>query len=194
MKAFAAHIENLLEPKHRLPLFAAVRETLLGQRQELRYRQQRCTSMRRYRKIRRLSIGIMPFFVVLERQLSGTRDESSAALGRLKHLVVSVIILQNDLVGLAKDIKEGESMNSLLVMARPKRNDAGDLDMYRKLTSAAKIAEREHNLTVCQAIATAQSIFESARSSNESRLAGMILSFSHHHLKWAMHTRRYVAN
>ncbi|KAE9367065.1 hypothetical protein N431DRAFT_445744 [Stipitochalara longipes BDJ] len=187
MQAFAAHAAYLLPGGTCMAFFNAIRGTLEGQTKELKYRSKLCSSMRTYEKIRNSSIGIMPFFILLEIYLCGPAHQPSRKIQRLKDLVISTVVLQNDMVGLEKDLQSGELMNSVLVVSGLEGFEKENQRNQQTLERAVRHIGDKHNSIIGQALLTANAV----RKTSETMLANHILSFSHNHLLWAMHTTRY---
>jgi hypothetical protein len=138
-------------------------------------------------------MGIHPFFTLirtLHRPLDG---EYLSGLRALQIRVSLVLGLQNDLVGLEKDRRNGETMNAVLVSMK---EEAGvDVDLLNMiLPRVIQDVCSIHNFCLSAAVEMYEGL--SARMSgavHEPILETSILAFADTHLKWCASSKRYQA-
>ncbi|KAL1635310.1 hypothetical protein SLS56_001733 [Neofusicoccum ribis] len=186
IRSLRMRISQLLGHGSAIAMLRDVKACLEGQMDELRYRSSPCTSLQEYSRIRHRSIGAMPFLTLAALQLA---HDSSAKANRflvsLKELVVSIVFLQNDLVGLEKDLKEDVSMNAFMVMRQSRGSPT--------IPTSEDLAElaAQHNALVSKALFMYRRNAGQDGSDTYTLAATSIISFIETHLTWARKSRRY---
>ena len=157
---------------------------------ELRFRQGDIpNTLETYLQFRGKTMGIHPFFTlirtlhrpIVEKYLSGLRD--------LQTRVSLVLGLQNDLVGLEKDRRNGETMNAVLVSLKEQAGvdvDHMNTILPRTIQEICSI----HNLCLSAAVEMHERMNEETRGRI---LETVILAFADTHLKWCASSKRYQA-
>lgn len=140
-----------------------------------------------YLAVRTHTIGLEPFFSILESLLLVRRDDTPTT--SYATLLVSVNLavgLQNDIVGLEKDISRGERFNMILLATKQ--------DEKQDIESALMMAIEMHN----DAVRTSLSCYEDLISGisyfadqDLDLVAKSVLLFLRTHYSWATHSRRY---
>ena len=146
--------------------------------------------VQRYLDIRARTVGLRPFFDILqfEFRLSFDQSQGHSALWQLEDGVTLAVALQNDIVGLSKDIAKGQVLNLALIHA----NQADD-----DLETGYQLAVEMHNRSV-EAAASAASL-ASRGDFCDSELAvhqyvDCLLGFIDRHFAWAASSQRYASH
>ncbi|RAH42166.1 terpene synthase family protein [Aspergillus brunneoviolaceus CBS 621.78] len=143
--------------------------------------------------VRTKTIGIGPFMTMAIWGILGRKiehKELNALMDKIKH----VVGLQNDLIGLEKDIRSGECMNSVLILARS--GQVGDVVNEQKtiLARAQRVYEM-HNQLVIEAVEIARNFLSRPiiDMTSEEKVAAMetILLVAQHHLHRSTSAKRY---
>lgn len=142
-----------------------------------------------YRKLRSGTIGLAPFWEILRGNLffEMERNFVEATSLKLESHVAAVVGLQNDLVGLAKDLEDGDQMNYVSLRA-----ERESLNTRQALAAAIEL----HNRTVREAVEerrTLESLWPDSWKGNGSMriYADSMLGFMTTHFMWASASRRY---
>ncbi|KAJ5520786.1 hypothetical protein N7463_001239 [Penicillium fimorum] len=146
-----------------------------------------------YLHFRGRAMGIHPFFTLI-RTLHNTMDVGYlSSLRDLQKQVSLVLGLQNDLVGLEKDRRNGETMNAVLVSLK----ELAGMDMDHKnliLPKAIQDVCGIHNLCLSAAVEMHERLHVSWNGdAEESILETSILAFTKTHLRWCASLKRYQA-
>lgn len=165
-----------------------------GLLQELRFRKGILpNNLETYLQFRGKTMGIHPFFTLIRTLHQPISDEYVRGLRRLQERVGLVLGLQNDLVGLEKDRRNGETMNAVLVSLK---EQAGlDLDeMNRLLPKTIKEVCSIHNVCLASAVQMHEDLHVTLNEDpHEAILETAVLAFADTHLKWAASSKRYQA-
>lgn len=137
-----------------------------------------------YLNIRTHTVGLGPFFAILqgycynghEVQIANSHESDIKSLYASVSLAVG---LQNDIIGLEKDIAIDEQLNMVRLLCK------GD---GRSLEEALATAVEMHNKAIMEAIRCRDSVYAESRLS---ALAESVLAFSRTHYAWATHSKRY---
>ncbi|KAI1173799.1 isoprenoid synthase domain-containing protein [Nemania sp. FL0916] len=186
------HCTQWLSPKSALSFFNAVSKVFQAHIHEIRFLQgQIPNDLPRYMEIRECTIALTPFFEIIKTELLPEASRFDTSLGKLEATVCRVAGLQNDLIGLERDIEDGESLNAVLVLMAS--NNAAQHQEGGELFSqhVRQICD-EHNSSARQAVdlylqirrenVATQSVIETARH---------ILLMCETHLKWCTTSKRY---
>ncbi|GAB1196587.1 hypothetical protein APSETT444_005859 [Aspergillus pseudonomiae] len=148
-----------------------------------------------YMSIRRRTIG-MPSFFTLARSILETKDHQwSPEILDMESDACAILGLQNDLVGLEKDIRAKEKMNAVFVNVAQIAGQtiyAGDDATLQAATNnicalhnhlMGRVLERHANIQ--------QRAIGTPRNALECRVADMQLMATETHLKWCTMAKRY---
>ncbi|KAF7189632.1 hypothetical protein HII31_09076 [Pseudocercospora fuligena] len=140
-----------------------------------------------YLAVRTHTIGLEPFFTILESLLLDRRDDTpTASYATLIASVSLAVGLQNDIVGLEKDLSIGERLNMILLAT--KQNEEQDLE------TALTMAIAMHNDAVKTSLSCYQELISGISCFADQDLglvAKSALLFLRTHYSWATHSRRY---
>lgn len=157
---------------------------------EIEFRKLRNTDMSRYLSIRGATMGLEPFFRLLRLSVGNTSSQSSDLAGLGTCLCV-VAGLQNDLLGVEKDITSGDGMNYALVHASDYVGaDAGRWN--KAIEAGIQQGARCHNSAMILAIEFFEAILEKG-SNHDVQAAYAMLLFVARHFQWASKAKRYKA-
>ncbi|KAJ5971273.1 uncharacterized protein N7479_001191 [Penicillium vulpinum] len=146
-----------------------------------------------YLQFRGKTMGIHPFFTLIRTLHQPIEREYLSKLRDLQNRISLILGLQNDLVGLEKDRRNGETMNAVLVSLK---EQAGmDVDhMNKLLPRTIQDVCGIHNLCVSDAVEMHEGLYASLNGdSHEAILETAILAFADTHLKWCASSKRYQA-
>lgn len=192
VREFSKYSYSLLPTTTYTPFVGDVNEIFDAMLVEMDFRESSPTTVESYMKIRKVTIAISPFFTLLEGSVD--LDFKSDALAELKELLKEACGLQNDLIGLDKDIQTGWPMNVIMVLR--------ELDMKQLLVRGLEEEEaqimRQSVKEACdmhnEAVGKAVERWEAIRASNmksEKQLSDLMMVFMNRHFQWAIVSKRY---
>lgn len=146
-----------------------------------------------YLQFRGRTMGIHPFFTLIRALHEPVEEEYLIGLRNLQKGVSLILGLQNDLVGLEKDRRNGETMNAVLVSLKEQAGmhlDDMDMILPRTIQDVCDI----HNLCVSAAVEMYEGLQVSLNgNTHDPILETEILAFADTHLKWCASSKRYQA-
>ncbi|KAJ9486242.1 hypothetical protein VN97_g7088 [Penicillium thymicola] len=165
-----------------------------GMLDELLFRQGMLpNNLETYLQFRGRTMGIHPFFTLIRTLHEPVEEEYLTGLRNLQKGVSLILGLQNDLVGLEKDRRNGETMNAVLVSLKEQSRihmDHMDMILPRTIQDVCDI----HNLCVSAAVEMHQGLQVSLNGdAHDPILETEILAFAGTHLKWCASSKRYQA-
>ncbi|KAK4034827.1 isoprenoid synthase domain-containing protein [Parachaetomium inaequale] len=193
------HCSRYLSPRSAQAFFKAVGEVLEAHVEEIHFLQgQHTKSFAQYLNIRSRTIALNPFFEVIKTEYLATADwELNTAWLRLQNEVSRVAGLQNDLIGLLRDIEDGEQLNAVMVLMRGfKGYDKSQVD-HNILSRCVAMVNAEHNQSASRCFEYMTQLHRAAEASDGSaierveRVARHILMMCETHLRWCSSAKRY---
>jgi hypothetical protein len=165
-----------------------------GLREELLFRQGKLpNTLETYLQFRGRTMGIHPFFTLIRTLHQPITEEYHSGLLELQKRVSLVLGLQNDLVGLEKDRRNGEPMNAVLVSLKEQAGNDTD-QTTRLLPKTIQEICGIHNLCVSAAVEMHDEIRNTLNADpHETILETPVLAFADTHLKWCASSKRYQA-
>ncbi|KGO45943.1 Terpenoid synthase [Penicillium expansum] len=146
-----------------------------------------------YLQFRGRTMGIHPFFTLIRTLHEPIEGQYLIGLRELQKSVSLVLGLQNDLVGLEKDRRNGETMNAVLVSLEEQAGmdmDHMDMILPRTIQQVCDI----HNLCLSAAVDMHEGLHVSLNGdSHDPILETAVLAFAETHLKWCASSKRYQA-
>lgn len=144
-----------------------------------------------YLQFRGRTMGIHPFFTLIRTLHEPVEEEYLTDLLNLQKGVGLILGLQNDLVGLEKDRRNGETMNAVLVSLKEQAGmDVDHMDII--LPSTIQDVCDIHNLCVSAAVEMHEGLHVSLDGDpHDPILETAILAFADTHLKWCVSSKRY---
>ncbi|KAK4962480.1 hypothetical protein LTR10_000106 [Elasticomyces elasticus] len=134
-----------------------------------------------YLEIRTRTVGLRPFFDLLQADLQLEDDELARepSIWQLEQNVTLAVALQNDIVGLKRDLADAEPLNIISLVAGMPDND---------LRSASDSAVDMHNQAASTACALASSLSDPTRTSElgaaSQRYANSVCALIATHFAW----------
>ncbi|EKV19888.1 hypothetical protein PDIG_00550 [Penicillium digitatum PHI26] len=161
---------------------------------ELRFRQGILpNNFETYMQFRGKTMAIQPFFTLMRTMYKPIEGEYLSGLQDLLNQISLVLGLQNDLVGLEKDRRDGETMNAVLLSLKEKAEmdaDHMEIEFRRKIEEICDL----HNLYVSAAVEMYQALHVSMNEdAHDPTLETAILALADTHLKWCTSYKRYQA-
>ncbi|KAE8367574.1 isoprenoid synthase domain-containing protein [Aspergillus caelatus] len=149
-----------------------------------------------YMSIRGRTIGIKPFFTLIK-SILGTNDHHwSTEILDMERNIFSIIGLQNDLVGLEKDIHTKQQMNAVFVNAAHITNNITSARKDAALQIATKNISALHNQLMEHVLENRANLQQRTIGklayTLESSFADIQLLFTQTHLKWCTSAKRYT--
>lgn len=148
-----------------------------------------------YMSIRRRTIALDPFFEVIKYVHLPESWFRKPKWKKLQQEVCSTAGLQNDLLGLEKDIENGDELNSVLVLLRNERvGNAydGDPAMFAKCISLVVKMHNESALRVSDCMAELLQPGDDALPDSVVEVARHIILLCETHLVWCASAKRYM--
>ncbi|KAL1840414.1 hypothetical protein VTJ49DRAFT_488 [Mycothermus thermophilus] len=212
------HTTRYLPPRSAPAFFAALCNVLDAHYAEVHFLRSpppTSTSLAAYLALRRRTISLNPFFEVLKANLLDpqTYNHTPAlheAWLALQTEVSQAAGLQNDLIGLPRDLEDGEPLNAVVVLMRACRgydnatsHDATKLDRAL-LQRCTAVVNAEHNAAVARAMDCAHRLhraveeavgYPGSGASNAiakvEEVARHVLGMCETHLRWCAGAKRY---
>ncbi|KAJ5124849.1 uncharacterized protein N7515_008674 [Penicillium bovifimosum] len=165
-----------------------------GLREEILFRQGILpNTLETYLRFRGRTMGIHPFFTLIRTLHQPISKEYHSDLLELQKRVSLVLGLQNDLVGLEKDRRNGEPMNAVLVSLKEQAENDTD-QATRLLPKTVEEICDIHNLCVSAAVEMHDEIHNTLKADvHVAILETAVLAFADTHLKWCASSKRYQA-
>ncbi|KAK3642965.1 hypothetical protein LTR56_008834 [Elasticomyces elasticus] len=142
-----------------------------------------------YLEIRTRTVGLRPFFDLLQADLQLDDDELARepVIWQLEQNVTLAVALQNDIVGLKRDLADAEPLNIISMAAGMPDSD---------LRSASDSAVDMHNQAASAACALASSLSDLTRTSElgaaSQRYANSVCALIATHFAWVSSAKRYA--
>jgi hypothetical protein len=181
--------------------FEAVRAVFEGHVDEVRFVQRKLpNNFPTYMAIRSRTIALNPFFEVIKTEFLAEGEwQFNSAWEKLQLEVSRVAGLQNDLVGLVRDLKDGEQLNAVIVMMDSYGGIHKGDPNPALLSWCVANTSTEHNQCVTRCLYYASRLhvaaYESQRDdSNMARtevVVRHILQLCETHLQWCASAKRY---
>ncbi|EMD62209.1 hypothetical protein COCSADRAFT_173593 [Bipolaris sorokiniana ND90Pr] len=150
VSSFIRQCQVVLSPRALVRVFDDIVNYLEGLKEEAAYQESTAAlpNIEDYLRVRLGTIGLRPFFTILRHTLtistSSIKDSSSfwtsPLHSKLLDCIQPAIGLQNDIVGLSKDIKKSVRMNLVMVLLEQQHKTTSDLEaVSMALTTAVSI-------------------------------------------------------
>ncbi|KAF2963143.1 hypothetical protein GQX73_g10429 [Xylaria multiplex] len=146
-----------------------------------------------YMGIRVRTIALNPFFDIIKSEFLPEDSRFNAVWGKLQKEVCRAAGLQNDLIGLERDLEGGERLNAVIVLMASE-NDQPREPGEELLTRYINQVTAEHNQSTAQAIDLIAQINQNMGtiySKKVAETARHIILLCETHLKWCMNAKRY---
>ncbi|KAE8137384.1 isoprenoid synthase domain-containing protein [Aspergillus pseudotamarii] len=195
--AFKRHCSTYLSLEVARHFFDSVCITLEGLLDEIRFNQGYLPyNLETYMSIRGRTIGIKPFFTLIKSILETTDHQWSTDIIGMERDIFAIIGLQNDLIGLEKDIRTEQQMNAVIVNAAHLANKIASAEKDAALQIATNNISALHNQLIEHVLEKRAKIHQRAigklEDTLESRFADIQLLFTETHLKWCTSAKRYT--
>ncbi|KAH8205525.1 hypothetical protein TruAng_000231 [Truncatella angustata] len=194
-RSLRCHCVRQLSERSFHAFLEAVCTVLRAHVDETRFLQGRITNeLSTYMKIRSRTIALDPFFEVIKTEYLPTgMNEIPHYWQKLQHTVSTAVGLQNDLIGLERDIQNGEPLNAAIILMRDYGSDLKELD-EALLSECISRVTVEHNRHVAQALELVAEVYElngATGSDSILEVARHILMICQTHLRWCASAKRY---
>ncbi|KAK3987120.1 Iridoid synthase [Cladorrhinum sp. PSN332] len=196
-KALVEHCSRQLSPSTAHAFFRAAANVLQAHIDEVRFLEGRIQNdLSTYLSVRSRTIALDPFFEVLKREHLPAEWQLSTAWENLQLEVGCSAGLQNDLIGLGRDLETGEQLNAVIVLLRALGGNLEDTDKTL-LTQCVDLVTTKHNQSVIRALNYAEEINRAAEAASPSvaaavaQVARHMLLLSETHLRWCAAAKRY---
>ena len=171
----------------------AIHNLLRGFESELLYLDDREWDPEVYMRIRQTTISFDPIYAIMDGNLEVHRSsEVSASIGGLKEAVSLAAGLQNDIVGLPKDVQSGSLMNYMIVQHMHDTTGAASPDSLKMeiLLPRLRLAIDRHNLEARRAWEHYIQVKKQGTHEDEA-VARKIYGLMCTHLDWVESSARY---
>lgn len=146
-----------------------------------------------YMSIRCRTISLNPFFEVLKTEYLPSDQISNPVWHKLQHAVSCAAGLQNDLIGLERDIDKGEELNAVIVLMRPHSEHPSEVG-EAVFEQQVHLINEEHNANVARALdlaAKANRLAEGIEAIAIAEVVWHITLLASTHLMWCASAKRY---
>lgn len=169
-------------------------ETLHDLLQETQLRQDPHPTVEAYLVARKLSMAEAPFWFLSQGPAARRpMSQTSPALGKLMDLVALATGMQNDLLGLQKDLSTGDEMNYVLVAARQGGEERlDDITTPDQVWTHLESGVALHDASIREALECWSDIKRDEKGSqDEWDLADTLLIVLERHARWVATNKRY---
>jgi hypothetical protein len=193
------HCTRYLSPKSAQAFLGSICEVLEAHIEEIHFLHSPSTdSLPTYMSIRRRNIALNPFFEVIKCEYLAAEDwELNTAWMALQNEVSRVAGLQNDLIGLVRDLEDGEQLNAVMVLMRGFRGYNDSNVNPRILSRCVALVNAEHNQSISRCLEYTTQLHRAAETLGASaidrieKVARHILMMCETHLRWCSSAKRY---
>ncbi|KAL2158833.1 hypothetical protein VTH06DRAFT_4025 [Thermothelomyces fergusii] len=198
-RSLAGHCTRHLSPKSAAAFLNSACGVLDAHAAEIRFlRDENNHSFPEYLSVRCRTIGLNPFFEVIKAEYLTEADlEFNDAWLRLQEEVSRVAGLQNDLIGLLRDLEDGEQINAVVILMRGFRGyQANQLD-NNILARCVSMVVAEHNASAARSFQRMSDLCRAAEHTPGSSIgrveevARHIIMMCETHLRWCSSAKRY---
>ncbi|KAJ5477710.1 hypothetical protein N7530_003219 [Penicillium desertorum] len=170
MSTFRKHCCRYLSEEAAKGFFYEIDKVFTGFVEEIRFRQGHTTrDLERYMDLRTRTIGVAPFFAL--------------------KAVNMTVGLQNDLVGLEKDLENGELLNAVLVAVEQQGEEGKEQDLAKAIEAICAL----HNQNIAGVVRTRQRVVLEGKGNPAAIIANSQLLFTETHFRWCTTAKRYNA-
>lgn len=190
--ALQSHCKRYLSLEESRIFFKAARAVFEAFQDEVLYLQgQIAPSLESYLGIRSRSIALRPPLELIKHRYHVKESPDNNLWMMLEHEISITAGLQNDLIGLERDIEAGEKLNAVVVMLKLSGSDCSSID-YELLAMSVESVAREHNQSVGRLLKCASQLGSMGRSgSQHSEAVQHIVLLCETHLRWCAAAKRY---
>ncbi|SCV61262.1 uncharacterized protein FFFS_15831 [Fusarium fujikuroi] len=185
-------ILSLFPPADAAAINHDIGDMIAGQLEELKMKESgvAVADYQTYMEIRWRPFGLMPLLTILERfYLDGKPASDDLVL--MRHQVVLAGLVQNDVGGIEKDIKQGNVSTTIKVLAKLHGHDMrSSRDVIGK-QQVLRQTEAVHDALIQDIITTYLRIQNQSKSAQEIQLSRRLLLVSNTQLKWTLSSPRY---
>ncbi|SCO24363.1 unnamed protein product [Fusarium fujikuroi] len=167
-------------------------DMIAGQLEELKMKESgvAVADYQTYMEIRWRPFGLMPLLTILERfYLDGKPASDDLVL--MRHQVVLAGLVQNDVGGIEKDIKQGNVSTTIKVLAKLHGHDMRSSRDVIEKQQVLRQTEAVHDALIQDIITTYLRIQNQSKSAQEIQLSRRLLLVSNTQLKWTLSSPRY---
>lgn len=190
--AFEAHCSQFLTEGSRPIFYEAVWSVLDAHIEECRFVESGAiTDIPAYMRIRRRTIGLNPFFELIKSEYLPQNVSSDPAWESLQAHVSTAAGLQNDLIGLERDVERGEVLNAVLIGVRAKQTAKYAAFPDELLSTSVSSVSEQHNLAAQSSLESFSQLCQESSPHCVREVARHILLVCQTHLMWCTSDRRY---
>ncbi|KAJ5594686.1 uncharacterized protein N7459_000894 [Penicillium hispanicum] len=189
MLLFRDHCCSFLSDAAAQSFFDEICLVFHGFMQEIEFQEGRLKcDLQTYMGIRTRTIGVAPFLTLIRDQVFPSGDYPDVLLALQTAMIVAVS-LQNDLVGLEKDMEEHEPMNAVILTMRTLQ--ANGETRGSALADAIIAISTLHNSTIEEAVHLHRKVMQESRTESELAVANSLLILTETHFRWCTTAKRY---
>ena len=194
-----SHCSRYLSPESNQAFIKATCEVLKAHVAEVHFLQGlHGDSFPEYLSIRSRTISLNPFFEVIKTEYLSPADwKLNATWLKLQNEISRVAGLQNDLIGLMRDIDDGEELNAVMVLMRGFRGFNKDHIDYSILARCVALVNAEHNQSAARCFDYMRQLHREAEAMEGSDIervetaARHMIMMCETHLRWCSSAKRY---
>ncbi|RJE25566.1 hypothetical protein PHISCL_02106 [Aspergillus sclerotialis] len=191
VQIFRDHCSRYLDKDEVKDFLNEVCSVFKGFSWELELREKALASdLETYINIRMRTVGVAPFFSLIKSEYSpGYHAEE---LLEMQRDIYTAVGLQNDLIGLEKDIQTGEAMNAVIYAMKSTRQKEGH-DVGIGLPGAVSLVCELHNTAITRALKRHDHLISTPECPPSSGIiiANAMLLCTATHLEWCVSTKQY---
>ncbi|KAK3898352.1 isoprenoid synthase domain-containing protein [Staphylotrichum tortipilum] len=198
-RALFDHCTRYLSHRSARAFFTAACDVLEAHIDEISFLQGRYSNtLPTYMSIRSRTIALAPFFEVIKTEYLADADWALNPIWqKLQKEVACVAGLQNDMIGLVRDLEDGEPLNGVVVLMQGFRSIVKNQLDRGVLSKCLALVNAEHNQSVARCFEHMTQLHRAAEASGCTDV-GRIESVARHilmmcetHLRWCSSSKRY---
>jgi hypothetical protein len=182
-KLFIDQVRSLLPKRVYTRLVEMIIDVWQAMSLETTFKEGHCPGEETYLGVRSRTIGLRPFFVLLEFASCNSVTTVELVEELKKHLAIA-IRLQNDILGLRRDLAGGETNNFIVISS---------LRTDQNLAASTERAVQMHNTAVMDAVDCWHKYTNAFRMTNPQNISYVdsMMGFAQRHFAWASSAGRY---
>lgn len=182
-------LRSILAPPLLSSIFPEIHEVLTGLILETNFRETRSQNVNDYLSIRIKTFGLSPWYIMLGiPSVAVPMSHQEVLMDNLKNFVNISVALQNDIIGLERDIQSGERMNYAIIHHHQQQQLYENT--LQSLTEGVRSAKEVHDYASRQALIQYKQLLQIG-SSSEKFQAEFVYSLISTHFRWAFESERY---
>ncbi|KAJ8130739.1 hypothetical protein O1611_g2891 [Lasiodiplodia mahajangana] len=146
-----------------------------------------------YMRIRERTIALNPFFEVIKSEFLSEDNRLDAIWDELETEVCRAAGLQNDLIGLERDLENGEPLNAVIVLMASNSSPVQEQgeELFARYIEQVTADHNQSTARAMELVAQINRGIDVSRAKEVAQIARHIIMMCETHLKWCTTAKRY---